>query len=418
MALNFDPTKKIKPPTSSVKIFEEPKDTRENLKETLEATPLEHQSNANPTPLNQTISKDLDFKESENQNLKKSLVPPEPITPKNNGVELVFKETVIGVEKVSEDQLNSVGMVLKKSNGVGLVSEVGSEQCLNTISSTPIEHHLDTIVGREREFLFFIANQCQKNGSLTTPPLTIEKIKIVLSCSNDSIKTVVYRLTQKNLLIRDKRKMGRAGWVSFSLPKTIYDQILSQEDFRNGVGMVLKVGSEQGLKSLYNSNSSLKENNNKEPELEIPNFEIPENLKALGIGQKPLAVIVRDNFLTHEEVQASLNHYSHDIAKNLVKVKGANFLFGCMRNKTPYISSNYAEAETRAINQEIARIKQIQAEREELKELKLKEDYEQFLAKNPEWLEELKKENQFLAKSPIGLLSKMGFEKWREKFNT
>lgn len=418
MALNFDPTKKIKPPTSSVKIFEEPKDTKENLKETLGSTPLSHQSNTNQTPLNLPKPEILESEKVEVPNLEKSLDFVETKTPKKNGVELVSQETLIGVEKVSKDQLNSVGMVLKKSNGVELVSEVGSEQCLNTIISTPIEHHLDTIVGREREFLFFIANQCQKNGSLTTPPLTIEKIKIVLSCSNDSIKTVVYRLTQKNLLIRDKRKMGRAGWVSFSLSKTIYDQILNQEDFRNGVGMVLKVGSEQGLKSPYNNNSLLKENTNKEPEPEIPNFEIPENLKALGVGQKPLAVIVRDNILNHDEVQASLNHYSHDISKNLVKVKSANFLFGCMRNKTPYISSNYAEAETRAITQEIARIKQIQAEREELKELKLKEDYEQFLAKNPEWLEELKKENQFLAKSPTGLLSKMGFEKWKEKFNT
>jgi hypothetical protein len=416
MALNFDPTKKIKPPTSSVKIFEEPKDTKENLKETLEATPLSHQSNTNQTPLNQTIAKDLDFKEAESQSLKKSSVPVEPQTPKNNGVELVFKKEVIGVETVSKPAPISVGMVLEKFNGVELVSEVGSEQGLNTISSTPISHHLDTIVGREREFLFFVANQCQKNGSLTTPPLTIEKIKIVLNCSKDSIKTVVYRLTQKSILNRETRKMGRSGWVSFSLPKTIYDQILNQEDFRNGVGMVLKVGSEQGLKSAYSNNNSLKENNNTEPE--VADFQVPENLKALGVGQKPLAVIVRDNILSHEEVQASLNHYSHDIAKNLVKVKSANFLFGCMRNKTPYISSSYAEAETRAITQEIARIKQLQAQKEELKELKLKEQYDQFLAQNPDFLEGLKKENQFLAKSPSGLLERMGFEKWREKNNT
>ena len=35
MALNFDPTKKIKPPTSSVKIFEEP--VRSSLPEVVEA---------------------------------------------------------------------------------------------------------------------------------------------------------------------------------------------------------------------------------------------------------------------------------------------------------------------------------------------------------------------------------------------
>jgi hypothetical protein len=61
---------------------------------------------------------------------------------------------------------------------------------------------------------------------------------------------------------------------------------------------------------------------------------------------------------------------------------------------------------------------QIQTEREELKELKLREEYEQFKLSNPNFLEDMKKENQFLTKSPTGLLDRMGFDKWKENLNT
>ena len=223
--------------------------TKPDKDPTQASTPIKHHSDTNQTSINEPVGQLI---ESEKISIKEKLIPPVSKPLQNNGVETVL-----------EQPPNSVGMVLKNLIGVELVSKVGSERSLNTIYPTPISHHLDTIVGREREFLFFVANQCQKNGSLKTPPLTIEKVKTVLSCSKDSIKTVVYRLTQKSILSRETRKMGRGGWVCFSLPKTIYDQILSQEDFRNGVEMVLKVGSEQGLKSsskidsIYNNTNYL-----------------------------------------------------------------------------------------------------------------------------------------------------------------
>lgn len=384
MALNFDPTKRVKKIESSVKIFEEPKDIA--LNENEEATPFGNQSN--------TIS-----------------------TPINNGVEKESKDKSISAGMVLNDQLNSVELVSKNQNSVGMVLEKALKQGLDTIISTPIEHHLDTIVGKEREFLFFLAKQCQKNGSLITPPLTIEKIKAVLSYSSDGVKTVVYRLSNKGLITRDKNKKGRAGWVCYALKKEIYDQIIRQEDFINGVELVLKQALKQGLNEPYSNNSNLIKNNNNNEPTEVV-FKIPENISALGISQKSLQAIVRDDFLSKEEVQQSLEHYSHDLSKNLVRLKSAQFIMGVLRNKTPYISSQFAQDEAKAVQAEIARIKQIQSDRAELAELQLREQFEDYKLKNPNFLDEIKQGNSFLAKSNSKILDEIAFGKFKEIINS
>lgn len=382
MALNFDPTKKIRPPSSSVKIFEEPKESSLSKEE---ATPIEHHLDTNQTPI-------------------------------INGVEKVSKQEANSVGMVLSGELNSVELVSKNSNGVEKVLEWSLKQGLDTIKATPIEHHLDTIVGKEREFLFFLAKQCQKNGALITPPLTIEKIKTVLSYSNDGIKTVVYRLSNKGLITRDKNKKGRAGWVCYSLKKEIYDQILRQEDFNNGVELVLKQALKQGLNEPYSNSSLNKDINTKEAE--APEFQIPDNLRSLGIAQKSLQAIVKEDLLDFNEIQESLNSFSFDISKNVVKNKTAGFFFGILRNKTPYISSQYAQEQERAIKEQVAKYQAIQSQREQLLELELREQFEAHKLKNPNFLEEIKAGNQFLKSSSPKILDEIAFGKYKELINT
>lgn len=392
MALNFDPTKKVKPPTSSVKIFEEPKETKPvpqpihfeepKVEPKLGQTEvkLEPKVKPNPAPmLGQSEAKVEPIISQRKEALRKVEPKPEPIhKPK-------LSQTEVKVEPKAV---------------------------------------FEELVGLQRNVLIHFFEMCVRGGSRITPPVAISNLAIAVETTTSAGRKAIQRLEEKGFIIRATFKDGRGGWTKYEVKEEVYKTLLLSQTRAKVEPNIsqsrVKVGTQVEPKPEpnvpYSNNSSLKENTNTEPV--IADFQVPENLKALGVGQKPLAVLVRDNFLNHEEVQASLNHYSHDIAKNLVKVKSANFLFGCMRNKTPYISSSYAEAETRAITQEIARIKQIQAQREELKELKLKEQYEQFLAQNPDFLEGLKKENQFLAKSPQGLLERMGFEKWQEKFNT
>ncbi len=389
MALNFDPTKKIKPPTSSVKIFEEPKETKPSS-----PPPIEPEQKKVEPKLSQT---EVKVKPNPQPNLVQSEAKVEPIVSQR-------KEALRKVEPKPEPN-----------------HEPKLSQSRVKVEPKAV---FEELVGLQRNVLINFFEMCVRGGSRITPPVAISNLAFALETTVSAGRKAIQRLEEKGFILRASFKDGRGGWTKYELKEEVYKTLLLSQTSAKVEPIIsqsrVKVGTQVEPKPEpnvpYSNSSSLKENNNKEPE--IADFQIPENLRALGVGQKPLAVLVRDNFLTHEEVQASLNHYSHDIAKNLAKVKSANFLFGCMRNKTPYISSSYAESETRAITQEIARIKQIQAEREELKELKLKEEYEQFLIQNPDFLEGLKQENQFLAKSPQGLLERMGFEKWREKFNT
>lgn len=419
MALNFDPTKRIKPPSSSVKIFEEPKSENSYEKET------RNKELTKPVVQSPLIAEvppvfSLNVKEEDTGTRNKPVIKTEQSANK------ALTEPVIEIRNEEEETRNTRNKELTVISETRNAKVIKSEQSTNKAVMENGVFGLEKVSTYQRQILFAIFDEVQANPfEKETRPLNIQQLGRIINIEEnqalESLRIVILRLEKAGGLIKTKVKTGRSGWTQYSLPNRIFDELLKE---RSRTKPVIKdeQSTNKGLtkpvmNSPYSSNLSLKDNNtNTEPD--VPEFQLQENLKALGVGQKQLAVLVRENFLTHEEVQASLNHYSHDLAKNLVKVKSANFLFGCMRNKTPYISSNYAEAETRAISQEIARIKQIQAEREELKELKLKEEYEQFLIENPEWLEEIKAGNQFLAKSPAGLLSKMGFEKWREKFNT
>ena len=418
MALNFDPTKKIKPPTSSVKIFEEPK-SEVSLKQETRNKELTENLVQPPTiaPTPSASSAPLKELATETRN--------EPVIKNEQSLNKALTEPVMEIRNEQPETRNTRNKELTAIFETRNVKVIKDEQSLNKAVIENGVFGLEKISTYQRQILFAIFDEVQANPfEKETRPLNIQQLGKLIEIEEkqalESLRIVILRLEKAGALVKTKVKTGRSGWTQYSLPNRIFDELLKE---RSRAKPVIK--DEQSLnKALtkpvmsepYNSNSFLKENTNKEPE--VAEFQIPENVKALGVGQKPLAVLVRENFLTHEEVQASLNHYSHDLAKNLAKVKTANFLFGCMRNKTPYISSNYAEAETRAITQEIARIKQLQAQKEELKELKLKEQYDQFLIQNPDFLEGLKKENQFLAKSPAGLLERMGFEKWREKNNT
>lgn len=418
MALNFDPTKRIKPPSSSVKIFEEPKSENSYDRETRNKELTEA---IIPSPLIADVPpvSSLNVKEEDIETRNKPVIKNEQSTNK------VLTEPVIEIRNEEMETRNTRNKELTVISETRNTKVIKGEQSTNKAVMEKGVFGLEKVSTYQRQILFAIFEEVQANPfEKETRPLNIQQLGRLINIEEnqalESLRIVILRLEKAGGLIKTKVKTGRSGWTQYSLPNRIFDELLKERSRTKPVikdeQSTNKALTKPVIDSPYSSNYLLKENTNTETEL--PEFQVPENLKALGVGQKPLAVIVRENILSHEEVQASLNHYSNDIAKNLVKVKSANFLFGCMRNKTPYISSNFAEAETRAITQEIARIKQLQAQKEELKELKLKEQYDEFLVQNPDFLEGLKKENQFLAKSPNGLLERMGFEKWREKNNT
>ena len=322
------------------------------------------------------------------------------------------------IDKIENNDLISIDKIIKadKTNNLNNFSIENNleNKYLKTIEAktTPFER----IVGLQKEALLVIYEHCQLIGSRTTRPLGIGFFVERLKTSQLNAHNVLNELVKKNAIKRADYQRGRGGWSKWEIIEAIWNEINL-----NNYSIIKndRINIEQTIENRPYSSISNSLNTKTIQEAQPIEFNIPTNLSAMGIGNRQLVVIVRDNFLTAEEVQQSLDHYSHDLTKNLTK-KSTNFFFGILRNKTPYISSHFAQEEAKAVQAEIARIKQLQQEREELKNLKLQEEYEQFKTTNPDFLEELKKKNQFLAKSPAGLLDKMGFDEWKTQqgYNT
>lgn len=322
------------------------------------------------------------------------------------------------IDKIENNDLKNIEKINKPAETNGLnnfsIENKPENKYLKNVEAKTVP--FERIVGLQKEALLVIYEHCQLIGSRTTRPLGIGFFVERLKTSQLNAHNVLNELVKKNAIKRADYQRGRGGWSKWEIIEATWNEInlnkfsIIKNDRKN-IEQIIENSSYSG------SSNNLKTNTIQETE--PIEFNIPTNLSAMGIGNRQLVVIVRDNFLTAEEVQQSLDHYSHDITKNQTK-KSTNFFFGILRNKTPYISSHYAQEEAKAVQAEIARIKQLQQEREELKNLKLQEEYEQFKLANPDFLEELKKKNQFLAKSPAGLLDKMGFDEWKTQngYNT
>lgn len=291
--------------------------------------------------------------------------------------------------------------------------------------------NLSELVGVQRLTFLTLVKMAKELGFLDsfgnriTPQINgNEFAKTFVNRSYKQTKDTLYHLKARGFIKVFSMKNGRGGNVQYLIEKELYQSCLIDLSFEKPTNNLLKTTekptqeptSKPTNEAPYSSNNLIYNNNNNKETYE-GDFQIPESISALGISQKSLQAIVRDNFLSKDEVQQSLEHYSHDLSKNLVKLKSAQFIMGILRNKTPYISTHFAQDEAKAVQAEIARIKQIQSERVELAELQLREQFEDYKLKNPNFLEEIKSGNQFLRSSSPKILDEIAFGKFKELIN-
>lgn len=331
------------------------------------------------------------------------------ISAENNTVQTHFEHHSNTVLSESNNTLNSVESV---SENAELVSKHAFKKSLNSVETTPIKHLLNTIVGKEREFLFFLVQECQNNGSLTTPPLTSEKLKKVLNYSTDGLKTVIYRLSKKGIIERAEKKIGRTGWVSYRISKSLFDDVVREKDTLNGVESVSKHPFKQGQTALYSSIiDPLKE------ELRTNTIKIPESLKTV-ISKKEIEDLLSKKLITEEDLAQSVEHFAYDFSNNLVKAKSnpISLFFGLSRSGKVYRSITLIETENQELREYEKSIQAVEAENQRLKNLELREKFEAHKKTNPEFLEEIQKKhkNSAFVLSPE-LLEKMAMAEFEVK---
>jgi predicted transcriptional regulator len=226
--------------------------------------------------------------------------------------------------------------------------------------------------GHESRLLQLIFAECQANGELLTPPLTLDRIAESLGSRKETAKTVIVRLTKKGLVKRENSATGRGGFTRFRLEKTLYQELLIRETGNKRVTNREQTGNKRDTQRVTeqvtepsSSSSSLRSTNiqkllttgdltSSESTLDTPWQEIDySDLTELRFGRNQLVQIVRDRRLTPEQLQDSIYAFAFDLSENqkAKHISGAplNYFMGILR-KGPYAPpANYESPEARQL---------------------------------------------------------------------
>lgn len=316
----------------------------------------------------------------------------------------------------------------------GNKSEVKSKTTDTTTDETPGDlrknhgkttdiHHL---VGFQRTAFFWIVAQAKNFGSsdrdgnrITAPINGNTFASSVLFKSYKQAKDILYELKVSGFLTNHFAKHGRGGFVQFLIQKDLYQACLLversdkstdflRENYGNSTGKSTDKSTEPALSSVIKS--SLKENT----KTEAIEFVIPENLRVFGVGQKNLVNIMNDGALSFEEIQSSLDQFSHDTAAGVVKKNHLNLLMGILRKKNVYISASYSQQTEKELSEHLARLAAYQENKNKLAEAKRAEEFANYLEQNPDFLNEVKKSTGGNFNLSEEMLKKMAYSRWSE----
>lgn len=229
---------------------------------------------------------------------------------------------------------------------------------------------LTHVVGHEQKILCLLFDECRKEGSLTSPPLTKDFISKNLETSHGTVKSVILRLERKGLLRREKSKVGRGGWLQLSLPRELFQKMLLSETGSKPVANGEQTGSATGSKlvaqpvaSPPSSSSFLRSTSIKEL-LTTGNQSSPETesdapwqaidcspLAEMRFGRSQISQIAQSGRVSPDQLQDSIYAFAFDLSENekAKRISGAplNFFMGILR-KGPYAPpANYESPEDR-----------------------------------------------------------------------
>lgn len=374
MALNFDPTKKIKGVSSTVKIFEEP--TSKTATTTPQATKEEPKVLAEPievktepTPEVQTVS--IGFKTEAEE--RRSGNRFQTVSNDLNRLQTASDTASKGFKRA---QTVSTQTVSKGSKRAQTVSQ--------TVSKMPSVAELN--------LLSYFSEVHKNNGSILVQRHQIaESLGLTLA----GVKTALVRLKKKGFINLENCSRGRyTGFTSYSLTESAYKVLASTEALDLLGFKRFQTVSQTASKDPYSSSFNLNNNTN------TIGLVIPEELKELGISEKSFTASLGQG-LTVEEVQQSIEAFTHDWKNNLIKSNSPlKILFGVLKKGQPYLSLQFAEKTSKELNATLERLNKLQEEEKALREAEFKLRFMEWKKANPEKVEEVLAKNSFVKNNP------------------
>ncbi len=279
----------------------------------------------------------------------------------------------------------------------------------------------EALVGNEKNLLVLVFEECLRIGSLVSPEITLSHISERLEISPGVAKMVIHRLVKKGFIERASSKTGRGGWIKFSITKDLYrDLRIRQTDnkqvtigYQTDNKQVTKRVTEQITEPPCSSSSNLNINNTTttEPDLWLS---VPKNLEG-RVSIRQLRGFVKQNLISAEDLQSSLDGFAYDLEKGSIRAKNGNpvaILIGAVKSGG-YISQSYL-SELKASLADVAKA------REEMEQIQaanstqqLQEEFESFRAKFPDQAEQIKPMSKYLTNFELG---SVGYKMWLEEY--
>lgn len=80
-------------------------------------------------------------------------------------------------------------------------------------------------VGLQRAILVYVYELCVRERSFMTPPIFNREVAQMFGASEETVKNAFKRLCAAGALSRSEYKVGRGGWSTYELQRSLHEQI-------------------------------------------------------------------------------------------------------------------------------------------------------------------------------------------------
>ena len=228
-------------------------------------------------------------------------------------------------------------------------SEITNKQQLdNMLDATSKYNQVLSLSGLQRNILGFVTDICSVRDNLSTGPIETNTVCTYVKSTSGATKMSIKRLIDKGLLIRNKGRTAKGGYINLSIPREIFMVVIDQrkhyQRYTNPNDMVNYIRQQLDNNPVHSSSSNLNKNITTKKEVlskewdEI-NF---ESLSEIGFGKTQIKQLV--DRADPAIVQESINHFAFGLYQNQKINKyddPLNVLMGVLRKGQGWFEKNY-----------------------------------------------------------------------------
>ncbi len=322
-------------------------------------------------PATATTATSVEIQPVENPSTEKKIVANQHVT--SNAIEpKLIHKLEHNIEHKSDHNQNTIKKQLD-NNQITIKPQTDHELINDLEHNSDMANLTETIRrlwGIQRNLFFIIVEICATRSALDTGAIQTSDLRTAVNCNENSIKTSLARLVEKNLVIRHRGKTSRGGHVVLGITKDI--QIAASQAQKPLVNPIRVVSQEHimrhdiGHNNVYSSSKYINTTTSLPEEWQKINFEL---LVDIGFSETQLKQL-HDSGTTHPDVvQDSINRFAYSMQytdKTKSYADPLNVLMGILRKGQRWNEPNYVSPQELALRQLVDEKRQEKVRQESL----------------------------------------------------